>query len=60
MLAITDMSVGYGRVPVVHGISVNVDAGQIVSIVGPNGAGKSTTLLAIAGVLTPTSRHDPI
>jgi branched-chain amino acid transport system ATP-binding protein len=39
---------------VVHGISVNVDAGQIVSIVGPNGAGKSTTLLAIAGVLTPS------
>jgi branched-chain amino acid transport system ATP-binding protein len=54
VLAITDMSVGYGRVPVVHGISVNVDAGQIVSIVGPNGAGKSTTLLAIAGVLTPS------
>jgi branched-chain amino acid transport system ATP-binding protein len=53
VLAITDMSVGYGRVPVVHGVSVNVDAGQIVSIVGPNGAGKSTTLLAIAGVLTP-------
>ena len=54
MLAITNMSVGYGRVPVVHGISVNVDAGQIVSIVGPNGAGKSTTLLAISGVLTPS------
>jgi branched-chain amino acid transport system ATP-binding protein len=54
VLAITDMSVGYGRVPVVHGISVNVDAGQIVSIVGPNGAGKSTTLLAISGVLTPS------
>ena len=54
MLAITDMSVGYGRVLVVHGVSVSVEAGQIVSIVGPNGAGKSTTLLAIAGVLTPT------
>jgi branched-chain amino acid transport system ATP-binding protein len=48
------MSVAYGRVPVVHGISVSIEAGQIVSIVGPNGAGKSTTLLAIAGVLTPT------
>jgi branched-chain amino acid transport system ATP-binding protein len=47
--------VGYGRVPVVHGISINVDAGQIISLVGPNGAGKSTTLLAIAGVLTPSA-----
>ena len=54
MLAVTDLHVGYGRVPAVRGISVSVDSGQIVSIVGPNGAGKSTTLLAIAGVLTPT------
>ncbi len=54
MLAVTDLHVGYGRVPAVRGISVGVEAGQIVCIVGPNGAGKSTTLLAIAGVLTPT------
>jgi branched-chain amino acid transport system ATP-binding protein len=54
VLAVTDLHVGYGRVPAVRGISVSVDPGQIVSIVGPNGAGKSTTLLAIAGVLAPT------
>jgi branched-chain amino acid transport system ATP-binding protein len=54
VLSVTDLHVGYGRVPAVRGISVGVEAGQIVCLVGPNGAGKSTTLLAIAGVLTPT------
>jgi branched-chain amino acid transport system ATP-binding protein len=54
VLAVTDLHVGYGRVPAVRGISVGVEAGQIVCLVGPNGAGKSTTLLAIAGILTPT------
>ena len=54
MLAVNDLHVRYGRVPAVRGISVNVEPGEIVSLVGPNGAGKSTTLLAIAGVLAPT------
>jgi branched-chain amino acid transport system ATP-binding protein len=53
VLRVDDLHVSYGRVPAVRGISVNVDAGEIVSLVGPNGAGKSTALLAIAGVLTP-------
>ena len=54
MLVVDDLHVHYGRVPAVRGVSVNVDRGEIVGIVGPNGAGKSTTLLALAGVLTPT------
>jgi len=54
VLAVTDLHVGYGRVPAVRGISIGIEPGQIVSLVGPNGAGKSTTLLAIAGVLKPT------
>jgi branched-chain amino acid transport system ATP-binding protein len=54
VLAVNDLHVRYGRVPAVRGISVNVEPGEIVSLVGPNGAGKSTTLLAIAGVLAPT------
>ena len=45
----------YGRVPAVRGVSVRVDAGEIVCIVGPNGAGKTTTLEAIAGTLRPTA-----
>jgi branched-chain amino acid transport system ATP-binding protein len=40
-------------VPAVRGISIRVDAGEIVCIVGPNGAGKSTTLETVAGGLSP-------
>jgi branched-chain amino acid transport system ATP-binding protein len=47
--------VSYGRVPAVRGVSVRVEAGEIVGIVGPNGAGKSTTLETIAGTLSPTA-----
>ena len=35
--------------PILHGVSVHVDAGEVVSIIGPNGAGKSTLVKAIAG-----------
>jgi branched-chain amino acid transport system ATP-binding protein len=47
--------VSYGRVPAVRGVSVRVEAGEIVCIVGPNGAGKTTTLETIAGTLSPTA-----
>jgi branched-chain amino acid transport system ATP-binding protein len=47
--------VSYGRVPAVRGVSVRVEAGEIVCIVGPNGAGKTTTLETIAGTLNPTA-----
>jgi branched-chain amino acid transport system ATP-binding protein len=55
MLELADVHVRYGRVPAVKGISLRVDAGEIVSVVGPNGAGKSTTLKAITGVLAPAA-----
>jgi branched-chain amino acid transport system ATP-binding protein len=55
VLAVDDLHVHYGRVPAIRGVSVNVERGEIVCIVGPNGAGKSTTLLAIAGLLAPTT-----
>ena len=41
--------------PIIHGVSVTVDAGEIVSIIGPNGAGKSTLIKAIAGLIEVTS-----
>jgi len=42
---------GYGRTQIVHGISMEVDSGEVVCIVGPNGAGKSTFIKALAGAL---------
>lgn len=54
MLEVDDIHVSYGRTPAVRGVSLNVNKGEIVSLVGPNGAGKSTTLMTIAGALTPT------
>jgi len=50
-LRTVDLVAGYDRSPVIHGISVAVQPGEIVSIVGPNGSGKSTLLKAIVGVV---------
>jgi len=50
-LQIEDLSAGYGRLEVLHGVSVNVEAGAIAAIVGANGAGKTTLLGAVSGLL---------
>ena len=54
LLEIENLHVTYGRVEVLHGISLRVDEGEIVTLLGANGAGKSTTLLSISGLVTPT------
>lgn len=47
MLKINDIYAGYGEIEIIHGISLEVKEGEIVSIVGPNGSGKSTFLKSI-------------
>jgi branched-chain amino acid transport system ATP-binding protein len=54
MLAIDELRVTYGRVPALHGISLHVAEGEVVTLIGPNGAGKTTTLSAAFGLVTPT------
>ena len=50
LLSIGELDVFYGRAQALHGVSVEVEAGQIVAVVGPNGAGKSTLLDSIIGL----------
>lgn len=51
MLQVNDLHVSYGVIEAVHGVSLNLNAGKIVSVIGPNGAGKTTLLSAIMGLL---------
>jgi ABC-type branched-subunit amino acid transport system ATPase component len=49
-LAVHELSAGYGEIPVIEGIDLEVRPGQVVALVGPNGAGKSTLLKAVLGL----------
>jgi len=48
LLEVKDLRVNYGNIEALHGISFNVDEGEIVTLIGANGAGKSTTLMTIS------------
>ncbi|MSR67200.1 MAG: ABC transporter ATP-binding protein [Pedosphaera sp.] len=50
MLEVKDLQVSYGAIKALHGISLTVRKGEIVTLIGSNGAGKSTTLRAISGI----------
>lgn len=54
LLDVEALESGYGKVTVLHGIDIQVAAGEIVVVLGPNGAGKSTLMKSIAGHLRPT------
>jgi branched-chain amino acid transport system ATP-binding protein len=53
MLQLQDVHAFYGKSHVLHGVTLDVDKGEIVSLLGRNGAGKTTTILAIMGYLAP-------
>lgn len=53
MLRLEHIDAGYGRRKVLHDLSLEIDAGEIVALIGPNGAGKSTVLRVAAGFLEP-------
>lgn len=55
MLQVENLVAGYGKVEVLHGISMKVGQGQLVTLIGSNGAGKTTTLRVLSGMLAPTS-----
>ena len=54
ILEVKDVYSGYGGTEVLHGVSIHLNEGEIITIIGPNGAGKSTLLKTIMGYLRPT------
>ena len=51
LLAVSDLAVSYGQIKALHGISFEIEEGEIVCIIGANGAGKSTTLRAVSRMI---------
>jgi len=54
MLSLRGVHAGYGNIRALQGVSLEISAGEIVTLIGANGAGKTTTLMTISGVLRPT------
>ncbi|MEE9268013.1 MAG: ABC transporter ATP-binding protein [Thermoplasmata archaeon] len=54
IVQVEDLYSGYGEVDILHGVSIHLNEGEIVTLIGPNGAGKSTLIKTIFGLLTPT------
>ena len=55
MLEIKNLTVSYGAISALHGITLSVQSGSIVTLIGSNGAGKTTTLKTVSGLLKPKS-----
>ena len=51
LLEASDVVAGYGQTEILHGVSITVDQGEVVTIIGPNGCGKSTLMKAIVGLV---------
>ncbi len=55
MIKILNLETGYGRIPVLRGVSLEIEKGEIVTLIGANGAGKSTLMKTVCGILSPTA-----
>lgn len=55
MLSVENVKSAYGRIEVLHGVTLHVEAGEIVTLIGANGAGKTTLMHAISGVQPTTA-----
>ncbi|MBC8108258.1 MAG: ABC transporter ATP-binding protein [Anaerolineae bacterium] len=54
LLKVSNLAVSYGAIEALHGVSLQIDSGEIVCLIGSNGAGKTTLLRTISGLLRPT------
>jgi branched-chain amino acid transport system ATP-binding protein len=54
LLSLDNLDVAYGPIKAIHGVSLHIDRGEVVTLIGANGAGKTTLLRAISGLLKPT------
>lgn len=54
-LQVRDLHAGYGKIPILERVSLQITGGEVVAVVGPNGAGKSTLLKSISGLIRPYS-----
>ena len=55
LLSVRNVGVSYGKVVALHGVSLTVESGELVTLVGANGAGKSTLMKAITGLVRPSA-----
>jgi branched-chain amino acid transport system ATP-binding protein len=55
VLELASVRAGYGRIDVLHGVNLTLNAGEVYALLGPNGAGKSTTLAVASGQIVPSS-----
>jgi ABC-type branched-subunit amino acid transport system ATPase component len=52
-LRVQGLRAGYGKIPILLGVDLQIAGGEVVAVVGPNGAGKSTLLKTICGLIKP-------
>ena len=55
MLDVKQIYAGYGKLPVLNDITIQVEKGEFVALIGPNGVGKTTLMRAVSGILPPSS-----